>query len=285
MQTRSPENTRARPALLVALVVIALVATTVYFREGESGPFHQSRRMLMAASAPFETAGEFVTRPLRAVGSWVSSLGISRAEVALLKRQNAELKTRNAELEEARQENERLRSLVKFVEARGLESLGARVIARAANSWEGMITIDRGTAEGVEAGMPVIGDAGLLGQVVEAAKHSSRVRLITDQRSGVAALVQRTRVEGIVHGSIDRSLTLDFVSRDSSLRVGDVVITSGMGGVYPKGLVIGEVTAVRQQPNTLPPMVSVQPTAQLSNIEEVLVLVGAAPIVTSGSGE
>ena len=148
-----------------------------------------------------------------------------------------------------------------------------------------MITIDRGTAEGVESGMPVIGDAGLLGQVVEASKHSSRVRLITDQRSGVAALVQRTRVEGILRGSIDRGLTLDFVSQDASLRAGDVVITSGMGGVYPKGLVIGEITSVQRQPNTLAPLVAVQPTARLSQLEEVLVLVGAAPATTSGSGE
>lgn len=285
MQTSNPENTRARPALLVALVVVALVLTTVYFREGETGPLHQGRRVVMAASVPFEKVGEFVTRPLRAVGSWMSGLGVSRADLTLLRRQNEELRLRNAELEEARQENERLRSLVKFVEARGLESLGARVIGRPANSWEGIITIDRGTAEGVGQDMPVIGEAGLLGQVVEAAQHSSRVRLITDQRSGVAALVQRTRVEGIVRGSIDRSLTMDFVSRDASLRAGDVVITSGMGGVYPKGIVIGEIATVRKQPNTLAPLVGVQPTARLSDLEEVLVLVGVAPSTNAGSGE
>lgn len=285
MQTSNPENARARPALLVALVVVALLLTTVYFREGEVGPLHQSRRVVMAASVPFEKVGEFVTRPLRAVGSWVSGLGVSRADLTLLRRQNEELRLRNAELEEARQENERLRALVKFVEARGLESLGARVIGRPANSWEGIITIDRGTAEGVEQGMPVIGEAGLLGQVVEAAQHSSRVRLITDQRSGVAAVVQRTRVEGIVRGSIDRSLTMDFVSRDTSLRAGDVVITSGMGGVYPKGIVIGEIASVRKQPNTLAPLIGVRPTARLSELEEVLVLVGAAPATNAGSGE
>lgn len=285
MQTSNPENARARPVLLVALVVVALVLMTVYFREGEAGPLHQGRRVVMAASVPFEKVGEFVTRPLRAVGSWVSGLGVSRADLTLLRRQNEELRLRNAELEEARQENERLRALVKFVEARGLKSLGARVIGRPANSWEGIITIDRGTAEGVEQDMAVIGEAGLLGQVVEAAQHSSRVRLITDQRSGVAALVQRTRVEGIVRGSIDRSLTMDFVSRDASLRAGDVVITSGMGGVYPKGIVIGEIATVRKQPNTLAPLVGVQPTARLSDLEEVLVLVGVAPSTNAGSGE
>jgi len=285
MQTSNPESSSPRPVLLVVLIVVALVLTTVYFREGESGPLHQIRRAVMAASAPFERAGEFVTRPLRAVGSWTSGLGVSRSEVALLRRQNAELRTRNAELEEARQENERLRALVKFVEARNLKSVGARVIGRPSNSWEGIITIDRGTAEGVERGMPVIGDAGLLGQIVETTRHTARVRLITDQRSGVAALVQRSRVEGIVRGSIDRELTLDFVSREASVRAGDVVLTSGMGGVYPKGILIGEVTKVRRQPNTLSPVISIQPSAQLGELEEVIVLVGAAPSTDVGGGE
>ncbi len=281
----SDTSPTARTLVLVGFVVLSLLLTTVYFREGGSGPIHQSRRALIAVAAPFEAAGEFVTRPLRAAGSWVSGLSVSRSEVGLLKRQNQELRARNAELEEARQENERLRSLVKFVETRDLESLGARVIGRRSNSWEGIITIDRGTAEGVEAGMPVIGDAGLLGQIVETSQHSSRVRLITDQRSGVAALVQRTRAEGVVRGSIDRSLTLDFASQEASLRVGDVVITSGMGGVYPKGIVIGEITKVRKPRNALSPTVSVQPSARLAELEEVLVLIGAPPTTDVGEGE
>lgn len=285
MQTPSSDSSNARPVLLVVLIVVALLLTTLYFREGESGPLRLSRRLVMAASAPFEQAGEFVTRPLRAVGSWMSGLGVSRSEVALLRRQNSELRTRNAELEEARQENERLRALVKFVQARNLESVGARVIGRPSNSWEGIITIDRGTAEGVEKGMPVIGDAGLLGQIVETTDHTARVRLITDQRSGVAALLQRSRVEGVVRGSIDRELTLDFVSREASVRAGDVVLTSGMGGVYPKGILVGEVTRVRRQPNTLSPVITVQPAAQLGELEEVLVLVGAAPATSVGGGE
>ncbi len=285
MQTPSSDSSNARPVLLVVLIVVALLLTTLYFREGESGPLRQSRRLVMAAGAPFERAGEFVTRPLRAVGSWTSGLGVSRSEVALLRRQNSELRTRNAELEEARQENERLRALVKFVQARNLESVGARVIGRPSNSWEGIITIDRGMDDGVEKGMPVIGDAGLLGQIVETTDHTARVRLITDQRSGVAALLQRSRVEGVVRGSIDRELTLDFVSREASVRAGDVVLTSGMGGVYPKGILVGEVTRVRRQPNTLSPVISVQPAAKLGELEEVLVLVGAAPTTSVGGGE
>lgn len=285
MQINNPESSTGRAPLLVALVVASLIVVTVYYREGPSGPVHAVRSAVQTVATPFETAGEFLTRPLRTVGSWFSNLGVSRSEVALLRKQNTDLRTRNAELEEARQENERLRSLVGFVETRDLESVGARVIGRAPNSWEGVITIDRGSNDGVKAGMPVIGDAGLLGQTVEVTANSAKVRLITDQRSGVAAIVQSSRVEGIARGSIDRELTLDFVSSEATIRAGDVVITSGIGGVYPKGLVIGEVTSVRLQANTLSPLIAVRPSARLADMEEVLVLIGAPPATSVGSDE
>lgn len=285
MQTSSRESSSGRPALLAVLVVAALLIVTVYFREGSSGPVHSVRSVVHATAVPFESAGEFVTRPLRSLGSWFSNLGVSRTEVALLRKQNSELRTLNAALEEARQENERLRALVKFVGTRDLESLGARVTGRAPNSWQGVITIDRGTADGVEAGMPVIGDAGLLGQTIAVTAHSAKVRLITDQRSGVAAVVQSSRVEGVARGSIDRQLTLDFVSREATIRAGDVVLTSGIGGVYPKGLIIGEVTSVNRQANALSPTVVIRPSARLADIEEVLVLVGTPPSTSVGGGE
>lgn len=285
MQTNNPESSAGRAALLVALVIAALIIITVHFREGPSGPVHSMRGAVQAVAVPFETAGEFMTRPLRTVGTWFSNLGVSREEVALLRQQNAELRTRNAALEEARQENERLRALVKFVETRDLKSLGARVIGRALNSWEGVITIDVGTADGVKLGMPVIGDAGLLGQTVEVGAQSAKVRLITDQRSGVAAVVQHSRVEGVARGSIDRQLTLDFVSREATIRAGDVVLTSGIGGVYPKGLVVGEVVSVKRQTNTLAPVIVIKPSARLADMEEVLVLVGAPPATKVGGGE
>jgi rod shape-determining protein MreC len=284
MQIPNSESSGARPILLVALVALALIVTTVYFREGEDGPFHDTRRVVMAAASPFERVGEFVTRPLRAVGGWVGDLGTSRKDLGLLRKQNAELRARNAELEEARQENTRIRALVKLVETQKLTRVAARVISRPTSAWEGIIVIDKGTRDGAARGMPVIGNGGLIGQIVEASGSSARVRLISDQRSGVAALVQRTRAEGIVKGSINRDITLDFVANPHAVRAGDAVITSGMGGVYPKGILIGEVTIVKQEAG-LSPLVSVRPVVKLAQIEEVLVLTGRAPQPVTGGGE
>jgi rod shape-determining protein MreC len=120
--------------------------------------------------------------------------------------------------------------------------------------------------------MPVIGPQGLLGQTVQVAGSSARVRLITDQRSGVAAMVQGTRSVGIVHGTLDAGLRMDFVSREASVTAGDTIVTSGLGGVYPKGLVIGEVTSVEEDPSALYLRIDVAPTSGVGRLEEVLVV-------------
>jgi rod shape-determining protein MreC len=112
------------------------------------------------------------------------------------------------------------------------------------------------------------------------------VRLVTDQNSGgVAAMIQANRTEGIVHGAIDGALSLDFISHDATAKVGDVVITSGMGGVYPKGLLVGEITKVENLPSALYQDITVSPAANLNSLEEALILVGASPQIQPGSGE
>jgi rod shape-determining protein MreC len=120
--------------------------------------------------------------------------------------------------------------------------------------------------------MPVIGPQGLLGQTIQVAANSAKVRLITDQRSGVAAMVQDGRAVGIVHGTLDSGLRMDFVSKETSVTAGQTVVTSGLGGVYPKGLVIGEVVRAEKDPSSLYQTIDVSPTSGVGNLEEVLVV-------------
>lgn len=285
MRLPQPEKSSAKPGLLVLFVVLAIVVTTVWFREGDTGPVHRLRSGVHAVAAPASSAGEFATRPVRGLFAWASDLGVSRSQLETLRTQNDELRKRVSDLEEARLENERLKGLVAFVQTTKTQAVGARVIGRPTNSWEGVITIDRGTSDQVRAGMPVVGPAGLLGQTVDVTAHSARVRLITDPNSGVAAMLQSKRMEGIVHGSIEGKLALDFVSTETTVRSGDVVITSGIGGVYPKGLIIGEVTKVVRTPADLYQSIEMVPTGRLAGLEEVLVLVGASPKTDLGAGE
>ncbi len=285
MKLPQPEKSSAQPGLLILFIALAFVLITVWYREGERGPVHRFQNAAHAVAAPASAAGEFVTRPVRGFFAWASDLGVSRSQLETLRTQNDELRKRVADLEEARLENERLKGLVDFVQTSNTAAVGARVIGRPTNSWEGVITIDRGTADQVKPGMPVVGPAGLLGQTVDVTEHSARVRLITDPNSGVAAMLQSERAEGIVHGSIDGELSLDFVSTETTVRAGDVVITSGIGGVYPKGLIIGEVTDVKKTPSDLYQSIELSPPGRLAGLEEVLVLIGATPQTDVGNGE
>lgn len=276
MRIGQPEPKRGNPRLLIALVALSLVFVTVYFREGDSGPLHGARKLTLDLTAPIAQLGMAVTAPFRAVGDWVENIGVSRTRLDALEQQNEELRARLAELEEARQENERLRALVEFAEERKLAKLGARVIRRPVSIWEGVIVIDRGSEDGIEPGMPVIAAQGLVGQVAEVSSNSATVRLLTDQQSGVAAMIQSTRATGVLRGSVGGTLSLDFVSRELLPQVGDVVITSGLGGVYPTGIVVGDVTAVDDRRGELYLRVTVESRVPVDRIEEVFVLVGAS---------
>lgn len=275
-----------RPILLVGLVVAALVLTTLWYREGTGGPLHSMRRGIVAVSQPFAAAGTVITTPIRAISNWLSGLGTSRGDYDSLKAQNLELKQRLASLEEAKLENERIRALVDFAKAQDLKTVGAGVIGRPTDSRQRSILIDRGTGSGVKVGDAVIAAGGLVGQIVEVSAWGARVRLITDSDSGVSVLVQRTRTNGIVRGSIQGPLQLDFIDKSLAPVRGDVLLTSGLGGVYPKDIVVGEVTDVSSQQVDLFPTITVASRVDIDRIEEVLVIMGSTSTSAQpGGGE
>jgi len=274
-----------RPLVLVVLIVVALVVTTLWYREGEGGPLHSARTGLTAVSGPFAAAGTWLTTPFRAVGGWFAGLGVDRSDYSALQAQNLELKQRLAALEEAKLENDRLRDLVAFAEAQDFKSIGAHVTGRPTNSRQRSILVDRGSNSGVRLGDAVIAAGGLVGQVVGVTPWNARVRLITDPDSGVAVLVQRTRANGIVRGTLQGPLALDFVDKKTLPVRGDVLLTSGLGGVYPKGIVVGEVTEVAAQQTDLFAAISVASRVDIDGIEEVLVLTGESTTTIPGGGE
>lgn len=285
MRSVGTEAQRSSPLLLAVLVAASLILTTVYFREGDGGPLHRTRAGFLAVTSPVVHAGRWLTTPLRWTGDRIGGLTVSRSEVTKLRTQNEQLRKRNVELEEAALENERLRALVGFGKQERFDALAAHIIGRPTVSWEGAMTIDRGADDGVAPGMPVVAERGLIGQVVTVSGGSARVRLITDQRSGVAAMVQRTRAEGVVRGSVEGALTLEFVPAVTGPKVGDVVLTSGMGGIYPKGLPVGEIVEVEGRESDLYPRIVVSPLVPLAQIEEVEVLRSGAPGGTGGDPE
>jgi rod shape-determining protein MreC len=168
--------------------------------------------------------------------------------------------------------NARMKALLDLKVTLPLPSLAVSVIGEDSSAWFKTLVVDRGSADGLLEGMPVVVAGGVVGRLVKVAPQSSRVLLLTDHASAIAALVQRSRARGVVRGAGEGRCSLEFTVRDEDVKVGDTVISSGIGGVFPKGLAIGEVTMVKKGEYGVFQTIEVRPTVNLGKLEEMLVL-------------
>lgn len=187
-------------------------------------------------------------------------------EVDLLKQENISLK-------EFSKENDRLRKLLDFKRKSPFTTVAARVIGRDSANWISALMIDKGRRDNLKVGMSVIGEAGLVGKIVEVGRSTSKALLINDPNLKVAALIHGSRDEGVISGALQGICRMYFVSLESEVEVDDMVITSGLGGIFPKGLLIGRVIDVDVDPSGLMKSCLIQPAASLSRLEEVLIIV------------
>ena len=153
-----------------------------------------------------------------------------------------------------------------------LQSTAARIIGTTGDAWSQTVTIDKGSANGFEIGMPVCNSGGVIGQIIEVSAATSTVRLINDENSGVSAMVQSTRAQGILQGQPDGTLMLSYVPADADVKVGDVIITSGLGGRFAKGLPLGTVSSVSRAANATYYTIVVRAISTAESNEEVLVI-------------
>jgi rod shape-determining protein MreC len=207
-------------------------------------------------------------------GIWKDYLDLVdvRKENKLLRHNVRVLNARVIECGEALRANERLIKLLDMKSSLQIPSLAASVIGEDASPWFKTIMINRGEADGLKEGMPVVAADGIIGQLVKVVAGSSRVLIITDHASGVAAIIQRSRARGVVRGKGDGTCSLEFSMASEDVKVGDTVITSGIGGIFPKGLKIGEVSMVKKGEYGIFQTVEVRPSVNLARLEEVLVL-------------
>lgn len=198
-----------------------------------------------------------------------------------LREQNEQLRMMLSDADEYRQEAERLERLLDMKRVSGVQGPTARIIGRSTNPWDQSITIDIGSADGVREGMTVMGATGVIGQVSSASERTSVVRLLTDPNSGAAVMIQSSREEGIVRGSLSGVLFLEGLDDDYIPQVGDVVITSGLGGSYQKGYIVGAVVSVNKTLNNPTGTVAVNPNDQASLLEEVIVVFSAPDLASA----
>lgn len=264
------QSTGGRP--LIVLCVISLLLLTFYLREGDTGPIHAVRGGVMTVTSPVRMLGSAVAAPFGALGNIAQNATASSETLSELKKRNEELTAQVAELSEAQETAERLEKLVGLKSTYSLESTAARIIGSTGDAWTDSVIIDKGSASGFEVGMPVCSSGGVIGQIIEVSANTSTVRLITDDQSGVSAMIQGSRAQGVLKGQADGTLRLEYVVSDAEVATGDIVITSGIGGTFPKGLPLGTVASIDRAPNAVYYTIVVRAASSAESNEEVLVI-------------
>jgi rod shape-determining protein MreC len=231
--------------------------------------------------------------PFVAVQQWLSTRYLAIVEFVTVPRDVATLRQRNAELEnkvaslqtqivqlqQQLSEEQAMSALIGFVKDRPENSyLGATVIGRDPVPFLRYIQIDKGSDDGLKRGMPVVTQNGLIGRVDAVTAGASRVQLITDASAAVNVQLSATQTDVMMVGSVTGELSLEMIPQDITVKPGDLVLTSGLGGSYPAGIVVGQVVSVRKRETDLFQTASIQPSANLSNIQAVLVITNFHPV-------
>jgi len=173
---------------------------------------------------------------------------------------------------ELKLENNRLKNLLSVKNNSPYKVIAARVIGRSPDNWSSSLIIDKGRFQGVHSGMVALSFLGLIGKVSESAEGSAKIMLINDPNFAVSAIIQRSRQEGLVCGTLGNTLVMKYLPPNSDVRISDTVITSGLTSLYPKGLLIGTVTDVGEEFSGLSTYAVIKPAVRLGSVEEALIV-------------
>lgn len=272
-----PRSTRL---LVVTLVSISLAIITLDYRGGTTGPLASLGRAAKSAIAPMQEAVTRVTEPVSNFFIGVANLPSLAEENRRLEEEVAELRTQNASVEFQQELQEELENLVGLQELHPA-GISALVTANGVSNFDWTMTINRGSSQGIVVDMPVIAGspdaARLVGRVIDVTADSAEVQLILDRDSAVAAVIDDSREAGLVWGRGDEDLVMEQVDPDTELQGDENVFTqgyevNGQRGVYPPGLLIGQVSRVSPEANSLDTPVEIRPAVDFSSLNLVLVL-------------
>jgi rod shape-determining protein MreC len=212
-----------------------------------------------------------------ALGTWhtFTDWRTVRGENAALRADNERLRIQSLQVHETDQENRRLRRLLALRDRLPLTTLTGEIIGREGGGWARSLTINRGRADGIALQMPAIVPEGLVGRVAQVRPGASVVQLLNDPTSTVGAVVQRTRTAGLIEGEPSGGLRFKFMARDGAgVTAGDLIVTSGVGTLFPKGIPVGRVTAIEDKGSALFHFAVVAPIVDFARVEEILLLTG-----------
>ena len=273
------EKQTAKKIIALIIVFISVFCCVFFAARGKFNPTATNGIAMMIMS-PFQRAFSWVGSQLSFVRDTVNEMSHLHEQNKLLREEVEILRAQNLTASEYASENQRLRNLLGYKQAAiQFDLVAASVIGRESASWSSVILINRGTLDGVANNMAVVTELGLVGHVMEAGVNSSKVQLIIDPRSSVGTLIQRpeSRVAGIVEGDVKNPNHPRMVNipKDSDVKVDDMVVTSGFGGVYPKGLVVGKIIEIRNEEGGLLEYGVIDTSVDFQKLEDVAVIVAS----------
>lgn len=259
------------------LIIVFITATGVL-----SARVPQLRFIQDAGAWVLTPAQWVISGPTRAVGDLIESMqvpGQLRSENERLVEEVARLQQEVARVAELERENQELRKYMELDAAfPSFQFIEAGVVASDPSNLVKALTINRGSDHGVKEGMTVLTPAGLVGQVLRVSPVASRVLLVTDISSSVTAIGQESRAHGVVNGERTSDLTMKYISQSSNVQPGERVVTSGLGGIYPPGILIGEVVSVDKKDTEIFQEARIRPAMEFSSLERVLVVINHVPV-------
>ncbi len=268
---RNEISTKSQVAVTCFGLLLAALFLTAYSARNP----HVARigtRLVLEVVAPVAEAADMLQAGVSSLWSRYLFLMNTAGENKTLRARVLELEREAQAAREYASENLRLRSLLKVASEHRAEGIAASVIGGDPSGWSQGVIVNRGSSSGMKEGMAVIHSDGLVGQVVAVNSDSARVLLVSDPTSGVDVLLQDSRARGVLEGSGDNVCELKFITKDAQARSGEMIITSGMDGVYPKGIAVGKITQTGQTPGSLFQAVEVKPAVDFSKLEEVLIV-------------
>ena len=256
--------------IFVSLVLVSFALMTFDIRRSQSPTFIE--KALMWVVSPVQN---LITYTLDSAGDFVNHYLL----VADVSKENEKLKQeidklirQNNQLREELRKRDRVAELLRYQEERQLEAVVATVIGKDATQWARVVFINKGTQDGIRENLAVVTHAGVVGHVIQAGLNTSKVMLVVDGRSSIDTLFSHDRVSGIVVGTGMEFCEMKYVPITAEVNVGDQIISSGLGGLYPKGLVVGTVISITKATQGLFQEITIAPSADFSRLEEVLVL-------------
>lgn len=258
--------------ITASLCIVAILFVSLNIKERKKP--HLFEKIIFEVSSPFQKTIQSTVKGVKTLwGNYIFLVNLKKENAALSKTVNV-LKEENLRLREAVIANTRLRKLLLFKETFGSPMVPAEVIGEDPSSWFKTIILDKGSKDGIEKKMAVVTSEGMVGRVIEVSRSVSKVLLLVDHGSALDAMAQRTRAKGILEGRVNQVCQLKYISRADDVRMGDEIISSGLGGIFPKGLLLGRVSKIKKEGYGLFQYIEVTPSVDFTKLEEVFIVVG-----------